>query len=166
MQIVFHDLSDKPDMLPVVAQWAYDQWWSSDPQKTVEMVVESWKKRVADRGIPLTLVGERDRKPIGMVSLVECDVGMEHRMELSPWVSAVYVLPGYRRQGIGGLLLKAITTRVAAMGIPRVYLYTYDQTEFYKSHGWSLLDREKSGNGIVDILYKNLSFNNGPEFGQ
>lgn len=162
MNIAFYDLSDKPELLQVVAQWAYDQWWSSDPYKTVEMVAESWKKRIADKGIPLTIVGELDRKPIGMVSLVECDVGMEHRMELSPWVAAVYVVPSFRRKGVGGMLLKKITARAAAMSIPRVYLYTHDQSEFYKSHGWAILEREKSGTGIVDILYKNLSVDNCP----
>lgn len=161
MQIVFYDLFDRPDMLPLVAQWTYEEWWSNKPHKTVEMVVNAWKKRIVDSGIPLTLVGELDHKLVGMVSLVDIDVGMEHRTDLWPWVSAVYVLPEYRRQGVGGALLEAITSKVVTLGIRSVYLYTYDQTEFYKSYGWSILEKEQSGNQSVDILHKNLSLNIG-----
>jgi GNAT superfamily N-acetyltransferase len=53
-----------------------------------------------------------------------------------PWLSALYVVPKHRRQGIGALLVERVAAEALSLGYPRVYLYTLDQMPFYGRLGW------------------------------
>ena len=51
------------------------------------------------------------------------------------------VRPNWRRRGIGGALVDASLTRLAAAGIPKCNLFLFDHNEtgraFWEQHGWS-----------------------------
>ena len=153
MRIEFRNLYDKPEFLATVAAWAYNEWWSKKPNNTIEVVADAFRAHLSDKSIPLTLVAEFNTVPVGMISLVDHDIGMEHRTDLWPWVAAVYVVPQYRRCGIGLRLLEAILSEARKFKISKLYLYTVDQESFYISSGWEVLEKE-GGKKSYTLFYK------------
>jgi GNAT superfamily N-acetyltransferase len=75
-----------------------------------------------------------DDAPVGMASIVEHD--MQTRMELTPWLAAVYVVPAFRNQGIGSLLVREAMQEAAELGVSRLFLFTPDRMNFYHRLGW------------------------------
>jgi N-acetylglutamate synthase-like GNAT family acetyltransferase len=75
---------------------------------------------------------------------------MDIRLDLSPWLASVLVMRGYRRQGIGSALTERVVEEARVLGVHTLYLYTYDQEQFYSRRGWSVLDRiEYRGEPLV-----------------
>ncbi len=74
-----------------------------------------------------------------MACLVAYDVD-SHR-HLTPWLASVLVGPAHRGKGIGSALSRRTTEEAAALGAPRVYLFTFDKQSFYGRLGWSALER-------------------------
>ena len=68
---------------------------------------------------------------------------MEVHLELTPWLSSVYVDSTYRRQGIGSQLVKRIVREAAKINTQILYLFTPDRQRFYAGMGWQFLYREK-----------------------
>ena len=77
-------------------------------------------------------------------------------MELSPWLAAVYVLPEFRRQGIGSQLVRAIEETGKRLLLERLYLFTPDREAFYARLGWSLLELAEYRNHTNVIMTKSL----------
>jgi GNAT superfamily N-acetyltransferase len=112
-------MANRTELLPVVAAWIYDEWW----------------QYIANH-IPLTLVASLDTLPVGTATLLAHDVGTEQWSHLSPWIAAVYVVPEYRRRGIGASLVNAIVSEAAAAGTDVLYLLTTEREGFYVQLGW------------------------------
>ena len=91
--------------------------------------------------IPLTLVASLDSRPVGTATLLAHDVGTEQWPDLTPWLAGVYVMPEYRRRGIGGALVNATVSKATALGVRVLYLSTIDREQFYVHLGWRVVDR-------------------------
>jgi GNAT superfamily N-acetyltransferase len=52
------------------------------------------------------------------------------------WLGDVFVVPGYRRCGIGTALVEAAVARAAGYGLRRVMLATRDAHALYRRHGF------------------------------
>lgn len=72
-----------------------------------------------------------DEKLIGTVGLVTN--GFISRMDLIPWIAALYIDPDYRNQGLGGKLLKYVREEAARLGFSDVYLAT-DHVGYYERY--------------------------------
>ena len=66
---------------------------------------------------------------------------MTTRLDLSPWLSGVFVAPEHRRRGIGAALVNRVVQEARVLGIPRLYLYTADSGALYFRLGWSVVER-------------------------
>ena len=143
-------LGDRPEFIPPLARWHYQEWAYLRPGDSVEARVarlEGW----CGRGeIPLTLVATSDGELLGSASLVEHD--MDNRPELSPWLAGVFVRPERRRQGIGAALVRRIMEEAKALEISKLYLYTVNSTSFYVDLGWSLMEHAVYRGKEVSIM--------------
>lgn len=135
-------LSDRPEFLPTLAQWHYQEWSALRPGDSVEarmIRLKSWSGR---DDIPLTVVALSDEQLLlGSASLIEHD--MDDRLELTPWLAGVFVAPEHRRRGIGAALVWRIMDEATSLQVPRLYLYTVDSTPFYASLGWSPVEKTR-----------------------
>jgi N-acetylglutamate synthase-like GNAT family acetyltransferase len=137
MQIDF--LADHQDFIPILAQWHYREWAHLRPGDSIEARVSRLRACCGRREIPTVVIAFRGRTLIGSAMLVASD--MDTRMELSPWLAGVFVVPQYRLQGVGAALVQRIINEVTGLGIERIYLYTPSTERFYSRLGWSLFDR-------------------------
>lgn len=87
---------------------------------------------------------------MGSISLLAED--LDSAAELSPWVANLWVHPQWRRRGVGTALLAHCVHQAALLRIPRLYLYTTDQSRFYLSRGWKLLRRDHRHGTAIQIL--------------
>jgi GNAT superfamily N-acetyltransferase len=62
-------------------------------------------------------------------------------MELSPWLSGVFVAPEHRGRDIGAGLVERVVQEARALGIARLYLYTPGSGALYLRLGWSVMER-------------------------
>jgi GNAT superfamily N-acetyltransferase len=128
-------------IVPLVATWIYEEWWSETPGSSVSQVADLLRAHLALNRMPSTLVAFLDRLPVGTASLLEHDVGTEEWPDLSPWLAALYVVPEYRERGIGAALVNAIIDTAGELRAERLYLLTVGREGFYADLDWKVLER-------------------------
>lgn len=129
-------LTRRPVFVPVVARWLYNQWWHTSNGCT-PLIVEAWLRDQDEDRLPLTLVAEAGGEPVGTVSLFARDLETHHH--LSPWLSALYVEPAYRRQGMGAILVQALEELATDFGVDRLHLFT-ELEDYYTRLGWQTFE--------------------------
>ncbi len=72
---------------------------------------------------------------------------MKQRLELSPWLGAVYILPQARGNGIASLLCNQIEKELKRLSFSKAYLFTVDKQKLYDKAGWKTLSTEILMNG-------------------
>jgi len=143
-------LPDDQQTIQQVATWLYSEWGHLSRGSTLERAIRRISRRAQARTMPLTLVARDNGTPVGTASLVTH--GMRTRLDLTPWLGAVYVLPKYRGRGIGTALCRRAVREARRLGYERVYLFTPDKSEFYKALGWKKIHRAKYRNQNVTVM--------------
>ena len=134
-------LAERPDLLPTVAAWIYNEWWTAVDGANVGTLTDLLRAHLIPDQMPITLVASLERCPVGTATLLAHDAGTEQWPELSPWLAAVYVVPEYRHRGIGAALVNAIVAKATALGVEALYLSTVGREGFYARLGWEVVDR-------------------------
>ena len=141
MNIIIDYLVHHRECIPILAHWFQEEWGHFHPQTTLEQRNAGLNERCETTGrIPITLVAKMGNYVVGTASLVKYD--MEVHLELTPWLSSVYVDTAHRRQGIGSQLVKRIVKEAVNINAKMLYLFTPDREGFYARMGWQVLYRE------------------------
>lgn len=137
MQII--SLSQVMEHLPTVANWIYDAFWkdSGQPRTLIHDLLE---EHLHGKSIPITFVAIDQDKPVGSVCLIENDLA--ERPNLTPWLAALYVLPVYRKHGIGSQLVNRLIEHTAEAGFDRVYLTADDHVDLYARLGFEVVETD------------------------
>ena len=152
MSLTIVTLSDRPDLLTIVATWIYEQWWSHRSEHSVESVSKMLIERRTSDHIYESFVALDNSVHVGTATVLDHDVDTERRPDLTPWVAAVYVIPEARRQGIGEQLVSRAMRFAFSKGYKSVYLWTNDRRNWYEKLGWQLLEQYEHNNAVVSIL--------------
>ncbi len=130
-------LADHLDLVPVVADWCWQQWG----EDTVSSQV-SWTATIAARlraaEVPFSLVALLDGEPVGAVSVCWDDADPDVEDE-GPWLSGLVVRGPARNLGIGRQLLAEAVARSTAMGHHRLWAHTSEAERFYERCGWEVV---------------------------
>ncbi len=154
MEITY--LKEKPQFIPDLARLIHAEWGYLYPKRTVEDLVGPLKKNINTDRVPLTLVAVENDMLIGTVSLEEYD--MDTRMEYTPWLASLYVLPEYRNTGLAEKLVERATAQARALGVQTLYLFTLKpHAGFYENRGWQVLEKTVYRGERVTILSIDLS---------
>jgi predicted N-acetyltransferase YhbS len=133
-------LSEHPGALDAVARWAYGEWF--------ERLGFSWeeslgfmRRRLNRDRLPLALVAMAGGAPVGTGSLLE----LPHPVTgaATCCLAGLYVVPHWRRRGLGSLICARAVENAQAVGAGSVGLFTGDGERFYARLGW-----RKSASGI------------------
>jgi predicted N-acetyltransferase YhbS len=132
-------LREQPQHLPTVAEWIYQQWWSTTD--TPPEAIQRWlTSHLGQDGFPTTIVAVTDGKPIGSVSLHETEA--DDRPAFRPYLGALFVTPVSRGLGLGVTLVRAIEHLAGNLGYPAIYLNAADAlVPFYETLGWHVIER-------------------------
>ncbi|HEX6299141.1 MAG TPA: GNAT family N-acetyltransferase [Acidimicrobiia bacterium] len=150
-------MADRSDLLRVVAEWHWNEWGDVDPAVSLR----SWTIRLADNTnhdrTPTSYVAIVKGDPVGSVVLVDHDMpDRQDLARLSPWLAGLFVLPGYRRAGIGSRLIKHAEAEATRFGANQLNAYTSTASDLYKRLGWeAILEIEYEGSDVT-VFFKPL----------
>jgi N-acetylglutamate synthase-like GNAT family acetyltransferase len=143
-------LGDNEALIPTLARWHYEEWRYLNPNKSLEQYISRLHSHLSRKRIPTTFVALSEGILVGSSSLVAND--MDINIDLSPWLSSVYVSPPYRSRGVGSALVHRVIKEAQELGVEALYLFTPDREGFYIRLGWSTVERAEYRGYTVSIM--------------
>jgi GNAT superfamily N-acetyltransferase len=149
-------LNKCPQFVPILAHWAYLYWYVNRNVKFATVEAD-YRRRADFSALPVSWVALDRGFPIGMVSLKEFDL-QSHR-HLSPWLSALYVIPQFRRRGFAELLINDVIRHAELIGHEHVHLFTDNRNAtylsgYYESRGWNLIEKTYDNDGLYTEIFR------------
>jgi GNAT superfamily N-acetyltransferase len=148
-------LADRPELVPVLAGWFFDEWGQHNSNLTQEIIENNLKGRLNRDQVPLVIVQMLDGSPIASASIKIQE--METHPQYMHWLGSVYVLPKYRQQGIGSNLIRRTIEEAKRVGVEQLYLYTRNKEELYSKLGWRPIETPIYHGRQVIIMRQTLS---------
>ena len=143
-------LADNIALVPIIAHWHHEEWGYFNPDDSVEKRIANLQTHLGRKQIPTTFVSLSGGILLGSASLVAHD--MDTRMDLSPWLASIYVLPEHRRREIGTALVRRVIEEAVEVSVETLYLFTPDREGFFASLGWSVVERTEYREEKVVIM--------------
>ncbi len=135
---------ERPDLLPVVAEWMWRQWWR-EQGRTLEQTQAIYAECVAEVGAPQTFVLLEGDRPVGTITLARKD--LEERPDLTPWLAGVFTVPERRGRGYFRLLLAGFEEACRAASVETAWLVTNTAEQIYLKTGWETAEVIHRPNG-------------------
>jgi len=148
-------LDEHIDAIPTLAQWHHMEWLSVTPNLSVADRIAGFTARARRGSVPTGLVGLIDELVVGMACLVDCDI--PSHCHLTPWLATVLVAPEHRRQGIGSALCARAVEEARRLGVPNLYLFTFDKQSMYKQLDWSELEEARYAGRAGTIMVRRIA---------
>jgi GNAT superfamily N-acetyltransferase len=146
-------LRERPDLIPLVAKWAHEEFWSY-VRKTLEETQRLFTPVPRPSWLPRTFVLLDGGTPAGMASIVEHD--LDSRPQWSPWLAAVVVARAARGRGHSRTLVRFIEGFARENGVETLWLYTWSAEGLYAKLGWHPVERLEHNGREVVVMNKNL----------
>jgi len=135
--------------LAICANWRHEAFGIPLPDSFRQL-----EELAARQDYEITLIAELGEYPAGICMFVRQELEFAH--ELSPWLASLYVVPAFRKNGIGRALVKAIEDYARNIGENRLHLYTIDADRFYLKCGWVQSERFEQGGETTVLMHRNL----------
>lgn len=146
------NIHTQPECIPEIAAWLQQEWGHLSPEKTLDDRIRHLSERCRNDDLPVTFIAIADDENVGTVSLVPHD--LKSRMDLTPWVAAVFVKPEARGRGIGSRLVGFAEAEAQRRGIPTLYLFTPDKQRMYARLGWTTIEEVEYRGEHVTVMTK------------
>lgn len=147
-------LADRPELVPTIAAWLYDEWGHTYPDGSPRHTEVALRGRCQRDQLPLALVGFVGNEPMSTASLKIRE--METHPQFEHWLGTVYVLPRFRRRGYGAKIVVAAEQVACGLGLEQLYLYTRHSETFYANLGWASIERPMYRQRPAIIMHKLL----------
>ncbi|MBS0586200.1 MAG: GNAT family N-acetyltransferase [Verrucomicrobia bacterium] len=153
-------LKNCPEVIPVLAEWLYNEWHSYDTSLTKEKLVSAFQSRLNADVIPITFVVLKNSLPIGLISLKqEKDPEFRDFPKDSIWMGSLQVAPEERMQGIGEELLKFSQSVAKQFGCETLYFYTSNPTnvKWYCNRGAQIIEKRPFRDHEITVMQISLN---------
>ena len=149
-------LANQKRFAPTLTRHMYAHWRSllDSMGKSRQDFAQSMRDRYHRDSLPLALVAYEKHQVLGTIALKPQDLDI--RPELTPWLGGLFVLPQYRRRGIGSALISGIVAEAERLRLPCLFLWTPSSERLYARHGWSLLERAPYHGHEISIMKRAL----------
>jgi putative hydrolase of the HAD superfamily len=159
MQIEIKYLADHPELVHLLSTWFYDEWGQNNPPLIIEHIEHRVRERLNRDKIPTCLVAYASSKPIATATLKirEMDIYPQDKYpQFEHWLGNVYVVPEYRKQGVGSQIVESTSEKARSLGVKDLYLYTRDQEHFYQRLGWKTMEQVDYHGHMVFVMRRIL----------
>ena len=148
-RIEIKPLGECPEYAPILAHWSYRQWYIN---RTIgfDLVLAAYRQRVKENVMPVSYVALSNSFPVGMVTLKENDLWA--RKDINPWLASLYVMPDFRNNGIGEMLVDRVVEASRCIGMPKIYLFLGELEggvleQYYGKRGWKFCENAVDNDG-------------------
>lgn len=152
--IQIYYLADKPHLLPRLTDLFIAEWEPYYGLNGPGNAEDDLRNSMNREQLPICLIALREEKLLGTVSLKEKSVS--HNPELTPWCSALLVVPTMRRRGIGTALISALEREAKRLDCRTLYMSTDTANSIAEARGWKAIGKAESMRGIVTVYKLNL----------
>jgi len=133
-------LADKPEAVPLIAKWYYDQWGFRMKDNSVEKITERMQAMMNRDKVPLHLIAVENDKVLGVAQLKfrEMDIypDKEH------WLGGVYIHESARGKGLASKVVTKAIALAKSFQIKTLYLQTEKMDGgLYARLGWKPLEK-------------------------
>ncbi|WP_300295158.1 GNAT family N-acetyltransferase [Ferrovibrio sp.] len=136
--LLIADLRARPAFADTVAQHIWATFWRHRDVPFDE-IRAGFARHMETDGMPFTLVAEREGMLCGTVSVIASDEPA--RLDLTPWIAALWVDEAARGRGVARALLEDAATRCRALGVETLFLTARPALrDFYDRLGWRMVD--------------------------
>lgn len=145
-------LSRNPAALNQLAIWHHEQCLRQGLESSLERRRAYLARHLGPEPVPQTLIAQdKSGQVLGCVSLVR------YKSALAPgavrlWLSNLYVDSNHRRQGLGNQLMLSVLEQARQLQASEVWLFTDQQSDYYRARGWQDAGNAKLGAGAVNIM--------------
>src|SRR5262245_27965706 len=129
-------LADMPDSIAVLAEWFHAEWHHYD-RRTVFQIEAQLRECLNRESLPITFLALRGADVVGTATLDTSDLPPYD--DPPPWLASLYVLPSWRRVGVGRALVQLIVAFAKERELSPLYLWTPGSTRLYEDCGWKPL---------------------------
>ena len=149
----FKFLADRPEFVPVIAKWYFDEWGSALPGVTLQQIDDRISAMLNRDRIPVHILAMEGEELLGVAQLKirEMDIypDKEH------WLGGVYVAPSARGRGLASRLVAKALELAKTFHVKTLYLQTerFDGG-LYASLGWRPIEKVHY-NGIHVLVMEN-----------
>ena len=140
-------LGAHPELIEVISRWHVPAF---DPGGSLEEWIGYHREEARMGGIPCAWVAFDGAEPVGSVSLIAHN--MDTRMDLTPWLAALYVRPEHQGRGFGRALVERCEVEAWATGADVLYLYTDTAQGLYEQLGWTAIGTEPYEGTTVTLM--------------
>lgn len=136
--LMISDLRDRAALIDGVTQRIWTAFWRHR-DVPYDDIRAGFARHMETDGMPFTLVAERDGMFCGTVSVIASDEPA--RLDLTPWIAALWVDEDARGRGIARTLLDDAATRCRALGVETLFLTARPHLRgFYENLSWRAID--------------------------
>lgn len=153
MEIV--PLANKKEFIAELAELHHAEWKHLNPSLTLEGRTKAIAKAAGREGIPSIFIAMSGSQLVGSAALVQND--MDTKLDLFPWLAAVYVKEAFRHQGIAAALIARCEAEAAHSNVNAWYLYTEFASKLYEKLGWRHLEQCEYKGVTVDVMCKQIA---------
>jgi predicted N-acetyltransferase YhbS len=151
--ITLENLSAHPHAVDLLARWYHQEWYDIEGL-SLTALTEELTHRLVDPAQGTTFVAIAGGAPVGCISLDPNDLpGHESR---GPWLASLYVVPAWRRHGLGRALIERVIEAAAQAGEPALYLWTAGPTRRYEAAGFSTLEQTTYGSRPITVMRRSV----------
>jgi GNAT superfamily N-acetyltransferase len=147
-------LADHPEALPVLKTWFETEWadyYGPTGPGNAEQDLVAYSSR---EKLPVGLVAFYEAQLCG-IAVLKPDSISTHK-HLSPWAAAGFVVPRFRRRGIGASLVTALEGVARDLGYASIYCGTTTAVGLLTRNRWQFRERVRYDDEDVSIYQKAL----------
>lgn len=152
-KINIHYLKDKRCCIPTLERYYKSEWGEYYGSGGLGNAKNDAVVLCNKGKLPIGLIAKFGRNFSGSIALREKSASHKH---LGPWVTSFFIVPEFRRNGIGTQLVKAIQKVARELGYTTIYTRSATAVEFFKKNNWIPFERISSGKRKLIILKKEI----------
>lgn len=149
-------LALRPQWVPTVTRWLFEEWGHLAPEASEEWVHERVAERLNTDTLPIIFVAA-EHTAEGEVPVATASVKLRElaiRPSLLNWLGSVYTVPAARGRGIASALCLHAAAWADTRGVPELYLYTADSELLYLRLGWKVIERGLFNDQPITVMVR------------
>lgn len=156
MNVSFANLADRPEAVPQICRWWFDEWGHQRPGDSVEDLTSRVRGLLSRDQLPIQIVAILEDAVVGVAALK-----LHEMFDLYPekrfWLGGLFVPPEFRARGIASALATKIVEIAECRGVKEIHLQTEDLTGgLYARLGWKAVEQVRYKGYDALVMVKQL----------